>query len=227
MKAVSFFLRLALLSFLFSFALQAAILDDLVEKIQQKTSDTFTHKKHHKRYQTHYHTRTLSKDAQWQKALQFLGYYHGRIDGDLSTQRSFDAITAFHHKHHQIETGFLEEEDKAYLSEVYHTIRLESYLSYEGKSKRRNHQKIQAALAVKSLYKGKIDGLLGKASKKALNRYRSQIQSNTPLSDNEVKQRVVQEAKEKIAMEIEKIKEDTFDPATYAKAPIEEDILAK
>jgi len=222
MKTDKFLSRLFCLSILGSLTLHAAILDDFVEKIQQETRQKKHYKKHHYHHQT-----TLSSDAKYQKALKFLGYYHGKIDGDLSTQASFDAIMAFHTKHNEIETGFLEEEDKRYLLEVYHTIILEKYLSYTGKNKKKNHQKLQAALAAKSLYNGKIDGVLGKASKKAFTRYKAQLETDMEMSKDEVENRLIEEAKEQIETKVAKIKEDTFDPKAYAAAPVQEDMLTE
>jgi hypothetical protein len=197
-------------------SLHAAIFDDLVEKIQQQPQH------HKKRHHHHLKHKELSSEAKWQTALQYLGYYQDKINGDLSTQASFDAIMAFHSKHHEIETGFLEEADKRYLSEVYHTLSLKKYLFYEGSSKRRNYQKLQAALAVESLYKGKIDGNFGKISKEALKRYSEQFDTNSSSLD--LKEKVIYEAREKIEATAEKIKEDTFDPQKYTAVSPEEGI---
>ena len=220
MKMNPFSSRIVSLSLLGALSLHAAVLDDLVEKIEHQTS----HKKHYRKHHYRHHT-TLSSDAQYQTALQFLGYYHGKIDGDLSTKASFDAIIDFHTKHNEITTGFLEEEDKAYLSEVYRTLAMKKYLSYAGKNKKRKYQQIQAALRVESFYNGKIDGHFGKASKKALKRYTAQLDTNMSISEQDTKKKLINDAREKIEKEIEEIKKDTFDPNAYATAPLEEDLL--
>jgi hypothetical protein len=218
MKTKPFIPRILCLLFIGStLSLHAAILDDLVEKIQQQQ-----HKHHTKRHHRHHYQKELSNEAKWQTALQYLGYYKGKVDGDLSTKASFDAIMAFHTKHHEIETGFLEEADKHYLSEVYRTLSLKKYLSYKGKNRKRNHQKLQAALTVVSFYNGKIDGIFGKASKEALRHYSTQFDSNNTSFDP--KEKVIHEAREKIEEEAEKIKEDTFDPQRYTSAAPEEGI---
>jgi len=202
------FHTLYVLFFFTSFSLHAAILDDLVEKIQ-------TPEKHYKHHRKNYRHTPLSQEAKWQTSLQFLGYYKGKIDGDLFTQESFDAITAFHHDHDQIDTGFLEEEDKRYLSKIYRTISLKQYLSYHGDNKRQKAKKLQAALKALSFYQGEIDGYFKKGSKKALTRYKMGLDSN--LSDEEIEKRLLDEAEEKIASDIEKIKKEDFDPLNYAE----------
>jgi ribosomal protein L14E/L6E/L27E len=198
-----------------AFSSQAAILDDLVEKIQHETT---SHTAHHRKHRSRHHA-SLSKEAKWQSALQYLGYYHGKIDGDLATQTSFDAIIAFHTEHGQMATGFLEEEDKRYLLEVYRKIALKKYLSYEGKNRRKNNQKLQAALAQESLYHGKIDGRFGKASQKALKRYTLQLDSNgTEMDRKEIEARLVRDAREKVIQKLERIKQEPYDPTKYLSA---------
>jgi hypothetical protein len=189
-----------------SLSLQAAILDDLVEKVHPKKVHTY-HKRDTHRYST------LSQEAQWQTSLKFLGYYKGKIDGDLFTEKTFNAVTAFHHDHGQIDTGFLEEEDKRYLSKIYHVIAMDQYLSYEGSDKRKQAQRLQAALKVTSYYRGKIDGYFKKASKAALSRYQTHLESD--LDPKEVEKSVLKEAKEKVASDIEKIKQERYNPENY------------
>jgi len=219
MRIDLFSLRVLSMISLVTFSVHAAILDDLVENIENQTSYKKSPQKHYRR-----HHPILASDAKYQKALQFLGYYHGSIDGDLSSKNSFDAIIAFHNEHHEIVTGFLEEEDKLYLSEVYRIITLEKYLSYEGKKKKRKQQQIQAALAVESLYNGKIDGRFGKVSRKALTRYIAQTDTNKSMSEQDIKKKLINDAREKIAKEIKEIKKDNFDPKAYA-SDIEEDLM--
>jgi hypothetical protein len=192
-----------------SLLLNGAILDDLIEKFPYTSKKSTPHQKHYKSHKKH----TLSKQAQWQKALAFLGYYKGEIDGDLFTEKTFNAVTAFHHDHGQIDTGFLEKEDKRYLSRIYHTIAMDQYLSYEGNNKRKQAQRLQAALKVTSYYTGKIDGYFKKASKAALSRYQTHLESD--LDPKEVEKSVLKEAKEKVASDIEKIKQERYNPENY------------
>jgi hypothetical protein len=210
-----------------SLSLQGAILDDLFEKIetQTQTNHHTSRKKHHR----HHHHTIRSKEAQWQRALQFLGYYHGPLDGDLATPASFGAITNFHTRNHQIATGFLEEEDKLYLSEIYRTIALETYLSYNGKNRTKNHQKLQAALACESFYHGKIDGHFGKNSKKALARYTQQADSNktTGKTSQEIQEVLIGEAKKKVEVKLANIKKTPYDPDAYAQKMPQEDLLVE
>ena len=144
--------------------LHAAILDDLAEKISHYTSH-LSHKRHHIHHKHHIHT--VSKEQQWQYALQFLGYYHGNIDGDLLTPESYHAIEQFQFAHQTLATGFLENRYKPYLSDVYRQVALQHDMMYDGAGKGKLIRKKQAALAILGYYNGKIDGKFGSKSKEA------------------------------------------------------------
>ena len=154
--------------------------------------------------------------------MAFLGYYKGRIDGDLDTQASFDAITAFHTKHQQVATGFLEEEDKRYFSEVYQALLLSHYLL-----KNTNPSKqLQAALAELQFYQGAIDGDWGKHSKEALSCYRKTLQErDNTLTKQRLLQRLIEEAQLKNSKRVAKIAQDPFTPADYRLTKEEDDLL--
>jgi len=201
-----------------SISLQASIIDSFIEKLDYKPIP-----KQYKKHQSHH---TPSEEAQWQISLQFLGYYTGRINGDLYTQKSFDAITKFHIVHQEVTTGFLEEEDKRYLSEVYHTIALSHYLAYKGNDKKKIQKRLQAALTIESLYKGKIDGYFGEKSKHAFLLYKSRFDKNrSNIADPDIKKSLINNARQKIKKHLETVKEDHFEPQEYADNPEKKDLL--
>jgi len=193
--------------------LQSAVLDDLVEKFGHQNKPL----KHHHTYKRH-KDKPLSQEAAWQTALQFLGYYHGKIDGDLYTEETFNAITHFHREHQEIATGFLEEADKQYLSKVYRTIALDRYLHGKGRSKTVQNRKRQAALSLLSYYDGKIDGYFGEKSKEALARYKAALLENNRSVNNEtdIEYLLFEEAQKESKKRLENIRNDHFDPDAYA-----------
>lgn len=158
-------LRQSILILLATLGLHAAILDDLVEKVSHYTEQP-SHKRHYHRHYKHA-VHTVSKEKQWQYALKFLGYYHGKIDGDLLTQPSYNAIEAFQRDHQEFATGLLENRYKPYLSDIYKEIALQKEIAYVGKNKERLIRKKQAVLYVLGYYHGKIDGKFGAKSKAA------------------------------------------------------------
>ena len=209
------------LTVLLATSLSATILDDFMHKIDSRSHPV----QHRKKYRHH---RKLSDAAQWQTALQFLGYYKGKVDGDLYTRSTFDAVTLFHFKHGEVDVGFLEEEDKKYLSEVYRILELNRYVSYEGKVKRKNNQKLQAALALHSFYTGKIDGQFGTESKNAFDRYKAAFAERTEhRTDAEIEKSLLANARSMSKKALERVKKDCFDPEKYTDHSKETDSLSE
>ena len=157
-------IRYGLLVVLITFGLHAAILDDIVEKVNHYTVRA-THKQYHIHHQ--HVVYSVSKEQQWQTALKFLGYYEGKIDGDLLTERSYNAIEKFQLSYQEYATGLLENRYKSYLSDLYREIALQQDLAYDGENKEHLIRKKQAALYVLGYYHGKIDGKFGAKSKEA------------------------------------------------------------
>jgi peptidoglycan hydrolase-like protein with peptidoglycan-binding domain len=188
-----------------STAPQAAILDDLVDTIKNKT----VQKKRHKKYRRHYYA--VSDEKKWQTSLKFLGYYQGKIDGDLYSPESFNAIQNFQKRRMSPASGFLENEYKKYLSYIYDIITLNKYLGYKGKSRRKNNKKIQAALALEGTYSGKIDGVMGKKTKKSILLYKSRVDINatsSPRLSDKMKHKLIEDAKITAEKQLAVFKED-------------------
>jgi hypothetical protein len=192
--------------------LHANILDDFMDTITPTSAKHPTKKRHKKQLQKP----LLSEGAQWQTALQFLGYYQGKIDGDLSSEETFHAVTVFHTKYGQVPTGFLEEPEKVYLSRIYRMLYLSRYLAYEGKSKAKYYQKLQAALTLLSLYHGTIDGNFGKHSKKALRMYQERVENGQKSKEKKsLEYHLVHDAKVYVKKTLQKFQEEPFDPVAY------------
>jgi len=157
-----------------STTLSAAVLDNLFSSIHL----TETHQKHHRRRHGRDRHHTVSDEKKWQISLKFLGYYHGKIDGDLLTTESYSAIKDFQQRNQYFAAGTLEDDSKRYLSEIYEAIRLKNYIDYDGDNSRKKGRKIQAALAAEGIYHGKIDGKLGKRSKESILLYKESLERN-------------------------------------------------
>jgi len=174
--------RQTVLTMLATLGLHAAILDDLVEEVSHYTTH-HSHKRHrhvHRQHSVH----ALSKERQWQYALQFLGYYHGPINGDLLTPESYHAIEEFQFAHQALATGFLDNRYKPYLSDIYRQITLQHDIVYSGKVKDRIIRKKQAALSVLGYYNGTIDGKFGSKSKEAWKHAITALQDEQILFDH-------------------------------------------
>jgi len=193
-------------------ALQGAILDDLVEKIEHETAarkhhTAASHHAHRKRHRVH----ARSEEKQWQEALKFMGYYHGKIDGDLYTHASYDAIQHFQEKRQDLSTGFLEQPAKTYLSYIDRVLTLEHYLTKNATHRRGKRRQLQAALAMEGFYHGRIDGRVGKGTKRAIRRYKAAAGlngSNRATLNGKEKEALIREARRSAEMQLKAFREE-------------------
>jgi len=211
--------------FLNTLLLQAAILDDVVDKIQSYGASHMHYKKyHHSRHTQKEHK--VSDEAKWQLALYYLGYYHGKIDGDLLTPESYHAIELFQHKYQSLASGLLAERFKPYLSDIYLQLKMKKDLSYEGKEKIKNSKKIQTALQVMGFYEGKIDGKTGEKTKSAIKLYvesKEYNKSSEKELDADMKKVLIQDAVAVVEKKLGNMKQESYFNTQYAKEEIETD----
>ncbi len=195
-----------------TFSLHAAILDDVAEKVEAYESHFFHHNRHATHRHHRYHSRHIvSKEKQWQQALRFLGYYNGKIDGDLLTPVSYHAIERFERDHQEVATGLLDNCYKPYLTDIYTQLSLKRYLQYEGKERYKVYKKKQAALKVLGYYTGKIDGHFGKKSKAAL---------KSAFEEGKSEPAIEEEAREKVDTLLDAMKEHTYFSLHYEKPDV-------
>ncbi|SFV68259.1 hypothetical protein MNB_SV-10-694 [hydrothermal vent metagenome] len=194
----------------FAISAHAALLDDLVEKVRIYEKK-YLHPIDHK-YRYHRRNQTISEEMQYQKALRFLGYYKGKIDGDLLTQESYHAIDRFQHNYQDLANGILDECYKPYLSDIYTQLEFKEYLTYQGRDKRKLDQKTQTALKVMGYYTEKIDGKFGPKSKEALQRY---------LQDGLNKIVLYSEALEKVNEKLNSMKKKEYFSLHYSREEYE------
>lgn len=202
--------------FLSTLSLQAAFLDDMVERLQTYGASHM----HHKHYRhRHYHKdHRVSHEVKWQLALQYLGYYHGKINGDLLTPESYQAVETFQHTYQGLASGFLDERFKPYLSDIYVQLDMQKNISYEGINKQKNVKKLQSALQIMGFYDGKIDGLMGEKSKNAIKQYvQSEEGSNSSdiHLDSNAKARLYQNAMTAVEKKLNEMKQKSYFPAHY------------
>jgi len=215
-------LKLFMLFILSGTVLQSAVLDDLFKSIEHQTAHKKHHRSHHRKHRYH----AISDEKKWQTALKFLGYYQGKINGDLLTPESYKAIKNFQQRDQYFAAGILEDDSKRYLSQVYKAIRLRNYLDYEGKNRKKNRKKIQAALSIEGVYQGKIDGVTGKKTKNSILLYKKSLDQNTTEGsqlNKEEREQLIAASKDLLEERLAKFKQETsFSPNKSAEIPEEE-----
>ena len=186
------FIILAILFFVSTLEIQADIMSEHYSIIKKKRYKKRYYKKSKKNK-----TVVLSNSKKWQIALSYLGFYHGKINGNMNSFDTHHAIKQFQQAHQVSVTGLPNQAQKGYLSYIYKISTIAKYLNYEGKNKRSNGKKYQAALKVHSVYHDKIDGAIGKGTKKSILAYKYKIGLDTQDSalSNEEKKALVNSAK--------------------------------
>jgi peptidoglycan hydrolase-like protein with peptidoglycan-binding domain len=205
--------------------LQSAILDNFVEKTQIHKVFYTQHKPQHRRHYQKNHS--ISQEAKWQLALQYLGYYQGKIDGDLLTSESYHAIETFQHKYQKFVSGLLDERFKLYLSDIYTQMKMKKDLLYKGKKKKKNSKKIQTALHIIGIYKGKIDGITGPKTKNAIHLYIQNKEKNSTKDSSfytNVKVQLIQDAIVSVEQTLNEMKQESYFPVHYQVASIDDEM---
>jgi len=108
-----------------------------------------------------------------QKALTSLGFYRGRIDGEIN---SFETRTAIKNMNTAYEIGTsasLKPEARDALVFLGTLFEFDRYLISRGTDKRSKGKKIQTALKIHGFYFSKIDGVVGSGTRQAIAQYKT------------------------------------------------------
>ncbi len=129
----------------------------------------------------------ITPEMKIQKSLVALGFYQGKIDGKLN---GYATRTAIKNLNTQYRTGDGTSigqrtwDQLLYLAELY---QMDNDLFTEGNQKRVKGKRIQTALKIHGTYHGKIDGITGNGTRKAIALYKGQegLSLTTSLTSNE------------------------------------------
>ena len=139
----------------------------------------------------------VTDEMKIQKALKTLGFYQGPIDGNINSFETRNAIKALNRAYKIDDTAYMSPQEKEALIYMGTLLGFDKYLSSNGTSKKAKGKRIQAALKVLGFYHHKIDGAVGRGTKKAIVAYKRRygLGSSSKLSyDGEY--RLVKRARE-------------------------------
>jgi peptidoglycan hydrolase-like protein with peptidoglycan-binding domain len=106
-----------------------------------------------------------------QKALAGMGFYHGKIDGEVNSFETRTAIKELNKAYGIGNTAALKPEERDTLIYLGTLFMFDRYLIARGNDKRTRGKRIQTALKVLGFYHGKIDGAVGRGTKSAIAEY--------------------------------------------------------
>ena len=140
----------------------------------------------------------MTSEKKIQKSLTSLGFYNGKIDGEVN---SFETRTAIKN----MNIGYGISNDASLRQTVRDTLiymgtlfQFDRYLISSSNTKKSKAKKLQVALKIHGYYHGGIDGLLGKGSRSAVKEYQMNLGTEATGSlDFEAEYQLISSAKEK------------------------------
>ncbi len=127
----------------------------------------------HTTYQKRYVAPQNTSEMKIQKALTSLGFYHGRIDGEVNSYETRSAIKEMNVAYEIGDTASLKPEAKDALIFLGTLFEFDRYLIARGTDSRTKGKKIQTALKIHGFYFTKIDGAVGSGTRRAIGDYKA------------------------------------------------------
>jgi peptidoglycan hydrolase-like protein with peptidoglycan-binding domain len=168
-------------------------------------SNQRTHSTHHstthrsnKKHKKHYVAPKMTDEKRIQKALSSLGFYHGKIDGEVNSYETRSAIKEMNRAYEISHSASLKPEVKDMLIYLGTLFGFDRYLIAHGNDSKTKGKKIQTALKIYGYYHGKIDGVVGRGTKTSIAQYKGDNgMSPTGYLDFEEEYQLIDGAKEK------------------------------
>lgn len=127
----------------------------------------------HTSYQKRYVAPQNTTEMKIQKALTSLGFYRGRIDGEINSYETRAAIKEMNVAYEIGDTASLKPEARDALIFLGTLFEFDRHLIARGTDSRTKGKKIQTALKIHGFYYAKIDGAVGPGTRKAIAEYKA------------------------------------------------------
>ena len=156
------------------------------------------HRKHRKkRKKKRVVVPTITSEMKIQKALTSLGFYHGKIDGDVNSYETRSSIKQMNIAYNISNTASLKTETKDGLIYLGTLFMFDRYLISQKNDKKSKGCKLQTSLKIHGFYFTKIDGVVGGGTRRCIAEYKTTkgLSSGSAL-DFEEEYQLVSSAKE-------------------------------
>ncbi len=178
-----------------------SVITNEVYHSNQRTHSTTghtTHRSSSKKYKKRYVAPKMTDEKRIQKALSSLGFYHGKIDGEVNSYETRSAIKEMNTAYGIGQSASLKPETKDTLIYLGTLFDFDRYLIARGNDSRTKGRKIQTALKIYGYYHGTIDGVVGRGTRSAIAQYKNENgMSPTGSLDFEEEYQLISGAKEK------------------------------
>ena len=145
--------------------------DEIYYGSSKSTRHTTSHRKHRKR-KKHHKSVVITPEMKIQQALSSLGFYRGKIDGQVNSYETRSAIKAMNVAFNMGNTASLSPEAKDALVYLGTLFRFDRCLISQGTDKRSKGKKIQTSLKIHGFYFTKIDGAVGAGTRRCIGDYK-------------------------------------------------------
>jgi len=115
----------------------------------------------------------MTAEKKIQKSLAALGFYHGKIDGEVNSYETRSAIKAMNTAYEIGNTASLSPKAKDALIYLGDLFAFDRALISKDNSKRGKGKKIQTALKIHGFYHTKVDGAVGPGTRKSIAEYKA------------------------------------------------------
>jgi hypothetical protein len=136
-------------------------------------------RKHHKkrryrkrRASKRYVAPVMTSDMKIQKSLTALGFYHGKLDGEVNSYETRTAIKAMHTAYNKENSPSLTLEERDTLIYLGDLFIFDRFLISRDANQKEKSKKIQAALKIHGFYHDKIDGVIGSGTRRNIAEYK-------------------------------------------------------
>ena len=141
-------------------------------------------KKHHAHHKTHV---VISDEMKIQISLKNMDFYHGAIDGKINSYATRTAIKKMNKEYGLDNDTSLDQrtwDQLLYLSQLY---QMDKDLFADGNSQITKGKRLQTALKVFGAYDGKVDGVVGSGTRRAIAVYKREkrLGASSHLTSNE------------------------------------------
>jgi peptidoglycan hydrolase-like protein with peptidoglycan-binding domain len=151
-----------------------------------------------------YYVPRMTDEKRIQRSLSSLGFYRGRIDGQVNSYETRAAIKEMNTAYEISSNASLKPEAKDTLIFLGTLFEFDRHLNAQSSDRRTQNKKIQVALKLYGYYHGKIDGVIGSGSRRAISQYKADNGMGYSDSlDFEQEYQLVNSAKEKNDKNIE------------------------
>jgi len=108
-----------------------------------------------------------------QKSLTALGFYHGKIDGEVNSYETRSAIKAMNNAYEIGDTASLSPKAKDALIYLGDLFTFDRALISKSNTRRAKGKKIQTALKIHGFYHTRIDGAVGPGTRRSISEYKA------------------------------------------------------